>query len=253
MPDDESDISWGAWVAAKVANDMSLQGAVPRVEIAWVPTIRDVAVMSEPHLLGSATAPEPPPLPEGSTDENPPGMSLWGLWREDLATHGGDPFEQGFWAVAVHRYGNWRMGLPRAVRPIFTLAYRFLFKWVEWTCGISLPYNTALGRRVRIWHHGGTILHARAIGDDCHIRHNTTFGIVRRSEKRAIPTIEARVEIGCGVAVLGNIRIGHDSVIAANAVVLDDVPPWSVVAGAPARVVKRLTPDRLVGDENTGS
>ena len=199
-------------------------------------------MMTEPQRSVRAPKPEPPPLPDGRTNQNPPGMSLRALWREDLATHEGNPFEQGFWAVAVHRFGNWRMGLPKWIRPPFTLLYRFLFKWVEWTCGISLPYNSPLGRRVRLWHHGGTILHARSIGDDCHIRHNTTFGIVRRHEKRAIPTIEARVEIGCGAAILGDVCVGHDSIVAANAVVLDDVPAWSVVAGSPARVVRRLTP-----------
>jgi len=183
---------------------------------------------------------EPPLLSDGSRNDNPPGLGLWALWREDLRTHDGNPFEQGFWAVAVHRFGNWRMGLPRLLRPPFTLVYRSLRKWVEWTCGISLDYNTRLGRRVRIWHHSGMILHARSIGDDCHIRHNTTFGIVRREEQRGLPVIEERVDIGCGVAILGHVRIGHDSIIGANSVVLDDVPAWSVVAGAPARVVRRL-------------
>jgi serine O-acetyltransferase len=132
------------------------------------------------------------------------------------------------------------MGLPRLVRPPFTLLYRFLFKWVEWTCGITLPYTTKLGRRVRIWHHGGTILHARSIGDDVHIRHNTTFGVARRGDNRAIPVIEDRVDIGCGACVLGNVRVGNDSVIGANAVVLEDVPAWTVAAGIPAKVVKKL-------------
>jgi serine O-acetyltransferase len=47
-----------------------------------------------------------------------------------------------------------------------------------------------LGRRVRIWHHGGIVLHARSIGNDVHIRHNTTFGIATRDRLRAISTIE---------------------------------------------------------------
>jgi serine O-acetyltransferase len=50
------------------------------------------------------------------------------------------------------------------------------------------------------------------------------------------------VDIGCGVCILGNVRVGHDSIVGANAVVLADVPPWSVVGGIPARVLKRLTP-----------
>ena len=64
--------------------------------------------------------------------------------------------------------------------------------------------------------------------------------MVRRNQNREIPTIEDRVDIACGVCILGNVRVGHDSIIGANAVVLADVPPWSVAAGIPARVVKRL-------------
>ena len=128
----------------------------------------------------------PLPLSKGDKNANPPG-GLLGLLAEDLRTHDGDFLEQGFWAIAVHRFGNWRMGLPRLIRPPFTLLYGFLFKMVEWTCGITLPYTTKLGRRVRIWHHGGMILHARSIGNDVHIRHNTTFGVARRGENLAIP------------------------------------------------------------------
>ena len=89
--------------------------------------------------------------------------------------------------------------------------------------------NARLGRRVRIWHHGGMVLVARSIGDEVHIRQNTTFGVVRRNQNEEIPVIDDRVDIGCGACILGNIRIGHDSVIGANAVVLTDVPPYSVV------------------------
>jgi serine O-acetyltransferase len=180
-----------------------------------------------------------PPLPRGDRNDNPPGVGLFRLLREDLRTHEGNLFEQGFWAVAVHRFGNWRMGLPRVLRPPFTLLYRFLFKVVEWTCGITLPYTTRLGRRVRIWHHSGMILHARSIGDDVHIRHNTTFGVVRRDRNNEIPVIEDRVDLGCGVSVLGDVVVGHDSVIGANAVVLADVPAGATVVGIPARIVGR--------------
>lgn len=178
------------------------------------------------------------PLPTGDRNGNPPGVSLFALLREDLRTHDGDVFEQGFWAVAVHRFGNWRMGLPRLVRPPATLLYRVLFKVVEWTCGITLPYTTRLGRRVRLWHHGGMILHARAIGDDVHIRHNTTFGVARRGQNTGIPVIGDRADIGCGACVLGGVRVGADSVIGANAVVLADVPAGAVAVGVPARVVR---------------
>jgi serine O-acetyltransferase len=177
----------------------------------------------------------------GETSQNPPGIGLLALLREDRRTHDGKWLEQGFWAVAVHRFGNWRMGVrPRVLRLPFSLLYKFLEKWVQWTCGITLPYTVKLGRRVRIWHHGGMVLHARSIGDDVHIRQNTTFGIARRDRLYELPVIEDRVDIGCGAVVLGNIVVGHDSVIGANAVVLKDVPPHSMAAGVPAKVVKTL-------------
>jgi serine O-acetyltransferase len=144
--------------------------------------------------------------------------------------------------VAVHRFGNWRMGFPKLVRIPLTLMYRMMHKWVEWTCGITLPYTVKLGRRVRLWHHSAMILHARSIGDDCHIRHCTTFGVVRRDHNREIPIIEDRVDIGCGVCILGHVRVGHDSMIGANSVVIKDIPPHSVAVGAPAKVIKRLEP-----------
>jgi serine O-acetyltransferase len=194
--------------------------------------------------MSSPTRPkkEAPPLPRGDRDENPPGIGLLRLLAEDLRTHEGNLFEQGFWAVAVHRFGNWRMRLPKLMRFPFTLMYRFLFKWVEWTCGITLPYTVKLGRRVRLWHHSGMILHARSIGNDVHIRHNTTFGVVRRDHNTEIPIIEDRVDLGCGVCVLGNVTVGHDSVVGSNAVVVHDIPPYSVAVGLPARVVKSLRP-----------
>jgi serine O-acetyltransferase len=177
----------------------------------------------------------------GEVNLNPAEMGLWALLREDWRTHDRAWLDQGLWAVAVHRFGNWRMGVrPRVVRLPFSLLYKFLEKWVQWTCGITLPYTVRLGRRVRIWHHGGMVLHAASIGDDVHIRQNTTFGIARRDQLHQLPTIEDRVDIGCGAVVLGSITVGHDSVIGANAVVLRDVPPHSMAAGVPARVIKTL-------------
>ena len=193
-----------------------------------------------------------PPLPKGDRNENPPGIGLWGLIREDLRTHEGNIWEQGFWAVSVHRFGNWRMGFKnKLLRAPLTILYRIMFKWVEWTCGITLPYTVKVGRRLRIWHHSGMILHARSIGDDVHIRQTTTFGVARRGENRAIPIIEDRVDIGCGVCILGQVTIGHDSVIGANSVVLQDLPPYSLAVGAPAKIVRNLKPDEQTSESGS--
>jgi serine O-acetyltransferase len=132
---------------------------------------------------------------------------------------------------------------PRFLRMPLSVIYRMFYKFVEWTCGISLNYPVRVGRRVRIWHHGGMILGARSIGDDVHIRQNTTFGVARRGDHRSQkPIIGDRVDIGCGAVILGAITIGHDSQIGANAVVLKDVPPYSVCVGVPAKVIKTIRP-----------
>lgn len=175
----------------------------------------------------------------GHANCNPSGMSLWALWREDLSTHDGLWLEQGFWALAVHRLGNWRMNIkPKILRAPFSIVYKLLYRSVEWTCGISLPYTVPVGRRVRLWHHGGMILHARSIGDDCHIRHNTTFGVAHTHANEGIPTIGNRVDIGAGACVLGDVELGDGCVVGANAVVLSNVPPGGVAVGVPARVIR---------------
>ena len=176
----------------------------------------------------------------GDRNQNPEGVSLLALVREDLRTHGSF-FAQGFWALAVNRLGNWRMGLPRALRLPFTLVYDLMYRMVHWTCRIELPYIVRVGRRVRIWHHGGCVLGARSIGNDVQIRHNVTFGLAGHGDPiHRLPIIEDRVIVGAGAALRGPITIGHDSVIGANAVVTQDVPPYSLVAGIPGRVIRKL-------------
>jgi serine O-acetyltransferase len=176
------------------------------------------------------------PFPKGDTDENPRGISLIALLAEDYRTHDRNLFEPGLWAVAVHRFGNARMGIRfKLLRAPLTIVYQVVFTAVSWLWGIYLPYNTKLGRRVRIWHHGGIWLGARAIGDDVHIRHNSTFGVLNRNELSAKPIIGNRVDVGVGVCILGAVTVGDDCVIGPNSVVIRDLPSGSVVMGVPAR------------------
>jgi len=179
----------------------------------------------------------------GDRNQNPTDMGLFALAREDLRTHGSF-FAQGFWAVVVNRLGNWRMDLPRFLRFPFTLLYNVMYRIVHWTCRIELPYIVRVGRRVRIWHHGGCVLGARSIGDDVQIRHNVTFGLTGHGDPiHRLPIIEERVIVGAGAVLLGPITIGHDSVIGANAVVTQSVPPYSLVTGIPGRVIRTLEPE----------
>lgn len=183
----------------------------------------------------------------GSTDCNPKEISLFRLILEDLRTHDNNPFEQGFWALALHRLGNWRMNVqPKLLRAPFSILYKIAFKCVEWTCGISLPHSVRVGRRVRIWHHSGMIFNPKSIGDDVHLRNNTTIGVASRATIGAVPTIGNRVDVGANVCILGRIHVGDDAIIGAGAVVVRDVPAGATVAGVPARVIKTREPSSIV-------
>jgi serine O-acetyltransferase len=178
----------------------------------------------------------------GDVDNNPRGIGLRALIAEDFRTHESSLLDPGFWAVAVHRLGNWRMGIrAKPLRAPLTLLYRLLYQLVRLGFGIELPYPTILGRRVRIWHHGGIFIGARSIGDDVHIRHNTTMGVVHRGDDDAKPVIGNRVDIGPGAVILGAVVIGDDVVIGANSVVLKDVPANATVFGVPARPVQAFS------------
>jgi serine O-acetyltransferase len=179
-------------------------------------------------------------LPEvharGSLNQNPAGMGFWELVAEDFRAHGRNPFEQGFWAVFVHRFGNWRMGKPKIVRAPSTVLYWILFKLVEWFCGMSLWYPVRLGRRVRIWHHSGIVISARALGDDVQLRQGVTMGVARTDRLGELPIVEDGVDIGAGAVIVGPILVEQGARIAANALVTQDVPAGALAIGNPARI-----------------
>jgi serine O-acetyltransferase len=173
----------------------------------------------------------------GADNRNPTGLGFWSLVREDFNANDADFFSQGFWALFWHRFGNWRMGLPKLLRIPATVIYRIMFKMCEWICGIHLPYTVKVGRRVRLDHFGGMILVAQSIGDDVIIRQNTTFGISDTDDLRAWPIIGDRVHIGAGAVIVGKVFVGDDAIVGANAVVVRDVQPGQKVGGVPARPI----------------
>ena len=166
----------------------------------------------------------------GSSNMNPSDLGFWALVKEDYVTHDRNLFSQGFFAIFVHRYGNWRMGVRiKLLRMPLTLLYRILAKWTQVFCGIDLDYGVPVGRRVKLEHFGGMILSAKRIYDDVIIRQNTTLGIKDLSDLHAKPTIERGVSIGAGAVIVGDVTVGEYSKIGPNTVVIHDVPPCSTV------------------------
>ncbi|MEZ5671736.1 MAG: serine acetyltransferase [Thiotrichaceae bacterium] len=160
--------------------------------------------------------------------------------REDWRTHDRDFTRQGFWALLVYRFGRWRYRIkPRLLRIPFSILYKFLFMMIQILTGIELPCEVTLGRRFKIEHFGGIIISGDAVfGDDVVIRNGVTVGL-RHTGVRGSPTIGNRVDIGAGAKILGNIHIGDDVAIGANAVVITHVPNNHVAVGVPARLVPK--------------
>jgi serine O-acetyltransferase len=177
------------------------------------------------------------PLRDGDRNDNPSGIGLLALIAEDFRTHGKDPLAAGFWALAVHRIGNWRMGIrTRAVRKPLTLAYELARQVVIAAWGMDLPYNSRIGRRVRFNHHGCVFVGAWNIGDDVVFHHSATIGLVRRGSSKA-PIIGSRVEIGPGACIVGEIEVGDDCYVGPNTVLAQSVAAGTTLLGVPARTV----------------
>lgn len=166
--------------------------------------------------------------------------------RADLRAHGGDWGAQGFWVLLVYRFGRWRYGVrPALLRKLLSLVYKVLFKLVQILTGVELPCEAQIGRNFVIDHFGGIIVSGNArFGDDCRIRNGVVVGLKNVSDPCA-PVFGNNVDIGTGAKILGNIRIGDNVVIGANAVVLVDVPDNCMAVGVPA-VVKALKPREAV-------
>ncbi|MCW2574157.1 MAG: putative serine O-acetyltransferase [Modestobacter sp.] len=111
--------------------------------------------------------------------------------------------------------------------------YRVLSLWV---LGVEMPWMTEIGPRLSLPHPHGIVLNAHArIGADVMIRHGVTIG--GRRGAFDCPIVEARVDIGAGASLVGDITIGRGARIGVGAVVLKNVPPMASAYGNPAVVV----------------
>lgn len=122
----------------------------------------------------------------------------------------------------------------------FFFLARLISQIVRGFTGIEIHPGAKIGKGVFIDHGMGVIIGETAeVGDNCTIYQNVTLGGTGKDVGKRHPTIEENVMIGSGAKVLGPFTVGANSKIAANAVVLSEVPPDSTCVGVPARVVRR--------------
>ncbi|MBV8860681.1 MAG: serine O-acetyltransferase [Mycobacterium sp.] len=138
----------------------------------------------------------------------------------------------GVHAVWGHRISHWlwKCGARVAAR-VFAELIRIL-------TGVEIHPGAVLGAGLFIDHATGVVIGETAeVGDDVTIYHGVTLGGVSTDPGKRHPTIGDRVIIGAGAKILGPIKIGDDSRIGANSVVVKEVPSSSVVVGVPGQII----------------
>ncbi len=139
----------------------------------------------------------------------------------------------GIHAVAHHRIAHlfYRMRLYFIARLISQMSRFFT--------GTEIHPGARIGKGLFIDHGMGIVIgETTIIGDNCTLYQNVTLGGTGKDKGKRHPTIGNNVMIGSGAKVLGPFTVGDNSKIAANAVVLSEVPAGSTCVGVPARVVR---------------
>src|SRR5687767_11445376 len=169
-----------------------------------------------------------------------PAPGLFAHVREDWIAHGRDWTRPGFRAMAVYRFGVWRMGVrPKLLRAPLSFLYRSMFRRCRNRYGIEVPYSATIGRRVVLEHQHGIVIHGNCeIGDECVIRQGCTLGNKTLDRPSDAPRLGRSVNVGAGAKILGSVTVGDGAAIGANAVVLRDVPAGALAVGIPARIIQ---------------
>ncbi len=139
---------------------------------------------------------------------------------------------KGYQAVQAYRVGHHLFSQGK-----HDLAY-FVQMRVSEIFGVDIHPGATIGKGIMIDHaHSIVIGETAVVGDNVSMLHSVTLGGTGKEEEDRHPKIGDGVLIGAGAKVLGNIKVGHCSRIAAGSVVLQEVPPCKTVAGIPAKIV----------------
>lgn len=140
----------------------------------------------------------------------------------------------GFHAIFFHRIAHWFYK-----KQMFFIA-RLISQTSRFITGIEIHPGAVIGRGLFIDHGMGVVIGETAeIGDNCTIYHGVTLGGTGKDKGKRHPTVGNNVLISTGAKVLGPFKLGDNSKIGANSVVLSEVEPNTTVVGVPGRAVKR--------------
>ncbi|MBI5873045.1 MAG: serine O-acetyltransferase [Candidatus Omnitrophica bacterium] len=140
----------------------------------------------------------------------------------------------GVHAIVFHRIAHIFSDLKIPLLP------RFLSQIARFFTGIEIHPGAKIGQGLFIDHGMGVVIgETSVVGNNVTLYQGVTLGGTGKEKGKRHPNIEDNVVIGTGAKILGNITIGENSYIGANAVVLKDVPANSTVVGVPGRITRQ--------------
>ncbi|MBQ5319876.1 MAG: serine O-acetyltransferase [Oscillospiraceae bacterium] len=140
----------------------------------------------------------------------------------------------GLHAIIMYRAAHWFH-----TKKMFVIA-RCISQFSRFLTGIEIHPGAKIGKGFFIDHGSGVVIgETTEIGDNCLIYQGVTLGGTGKEKGKRHPTLGNNVMVGSGARVLGPFKVGDNAKIAANAVVLEEVPPNCTAVGVPARIVKR--------------
>ncbi|MFH1678633.1 MAG: serine O-acetyltransferase EpsC [Candidatus Omnitrophota bacterium] len=141
---------------------------------------------------------------------------------------------QGLHAIFYHRIAHFFYRIK------MELLARLISQFSRFLTGIEVHPGAEIGRGLFIDHGMGVVIgETTVIGDGVTLYQGVTLGGTGREKTKRHPTIGNNVVVGAGAKILGNIVIGDNSYIGANAVVIKDVPVNSTIVGVPGRITKQ--------------
>lgn len=174
-----------------------------------------------------------------------------GKFSEDLARYREKGYrgkelwlEPAVWSIGSYRLGNWlHVRRPAAIvriplKIVSFLLLRFCLVFME----MDIDAQATIGGGLYIGHIGGVHINQGAVlGRNCDLAHRITIGASAMG-RGGIPVLGDEVYIGTGAVLVGNIRVGNGAKIAANTLVMTNVPAGATVMGVPGRIVMRPQP-----------
>ncbi len=147
------------------------------------------------------------------------------------------------WAIGWYRLGNWLNRSPPSL--LFRIPLKALSllgnKFCEIFMEMCIDPSASIGEGLFIAHIGGVHINPDAtLGRNCDIAHRVTIGTSAMGRKGA-PTLGDNVYVGTGASIIGKIRVASGAKIAANTLVIANVPEGATVMGVPGRIIMRPT------------